>query len=165
MRTNWLRSHQREIALCLFEVVTMVLVGWCRWVRGHMANKPPANKITGGSSTTWTTPPGVDFCPFSSISTLLCSFANEFICTSPFLSQHINPDHWSHPHGKNGLSPTMEGLIGLTFSPWHRLLLDRTSAPFQHRTNACSTSCPSVAHSTLARHDRMLTSHGVQLHT
>lgn len=40
------------------------------------------------------------FVPLLSFSTVLCSSANEFICTSPFLNQHINPDHWSHPHGK-----------------------------------------------------------------
>lgn len=40
------------------------------------------------------------FVPLLSVSTVLCSSTNEFICTSPFLNQHINPDHWSHPRGK-----------------------------------------------------------------
>lgn len=31
---------------------------------------------------------------------------------------------------------------------------------FQHRAGACSTSCPLVTHSTLAKHDMLLTSHG-----
>lgn len=67
-----------HFVFCLFDVVTMVLM---------VTNRPPFFSA-------WTLP----FCPF--VSTVLCSSANEFICTSPFLSQHINPDHWSHPYGK-----------------------------------------------------------------
>lgn len=115
---------------------------------GHHQPKPPT--------------PKVDFCPLASISTLLCSFTNEFICTSPFLSQHINPDHWSHPHGK---TVPLQPWRASSDWPFH---LGPASPPrqncspsaFQHRVSACSTYCPSVTYSTLARHDTLLTSHG-----
>lgn len=96
------------------------------------------------------------FVPLLSVSTVLCSSANEFICTSPFLNQHINPDHWSHPHGKNGPSPSMESRIGLTFPPRppsRPLALSLGPSAFQHSASAYSTSCPS-------RHDTLSTARG-----
>lgn len=82
------------------------------------------------------------------VSTLLCSSANEFICTSPFLSQHINPDHWSHPHGKTG---PLQAWRGASDWPFHLgPPLDPSvwvSAHLHFNTVPAHTQTPALTHS------------------
>ncbi len=96
-----------------------------------------------------------------SVSTVLCSSANEFICTSPCLSQHINPDHWSHPHGKTVPLRAWRGAsdwpfnLGPPLDPWRWV-----SAHLHFNTVPAHTQAPAPHSLTLASHDTLSTAHG-----